>query len=340
MNNTEGEYNTFFGYQAGYNSGLSSYSTSIGYKAGYSLSSWQAGTYVGYEAGMNSTGRQNVFVGSDAGQAFSTGADNVVIGAGAGSSNDSPVVVRSTGSRNAFIGYYTGYKSAGGTDNVLVGAQDPFSATNITGSYNVYLGVNAGNLSGNASKNVFIGYEAGKNETGSDKLYIHNSESTLPLVWGDFSARSLQFNGNTSINMPPNSLYALQVDMDLNDTYGLVVFGPAYCSTGLWTGSDIRLKNNIAPLRNSLNTVLALNGVSFDWRVDEFPSMGFPKTRQVGLIAQEVEKVLPELVNEGPDGYKSVDYSKLTPLLIEAIKEQQKQIDLLKNEVELLKARK
>jgi len=335
-NNTEGDYNTFFGYQAGYSSGLSSYSTSIGYKAGYSLSNWQAGTYVGYEAGVKSTGRQNTFVGSSAGQAFTTGADNVSIGAGSGSSNDSPVVIPATGSRNAYVGYFTGYKSAGATDNVLIGAQDPFGATHITGSYNVYLGVNAGNLSSTASRNVFIGYSAGLNETGSDKLYIQNSSSTSPLIWGDFNTKSLRFNGNTSINSTPNSLYALQVNLDLNDTYGLVVFGPAFCTTGLWAGSDIKLKKNIVPLSNSLKNILAMNGVNFDWRVDEFPNMGFTKTRQIGLIAQEVELLFPELVSEGPDGFKSVDYSKLTPVLIEAVKEQQKQIDSQNKRIEEL----
>ncbi len=58
-----------------------------------------------------------------------------------------------------------------------------------------------------------------------------------------------------------------------------------------------------------------------------FPSHG----RQVGLIAQEVEEVLPEAVGKSPDGYKTVDYEKLVPVLVEAIKEQQKQIDELRS---------
>jgi len=64
--------------------------------------------------------------------------------------------------------------------------------------------------------------------------------------------------------------------------------------------------------------------------------MGFTKTRQIGLIAQEVELLFPELVSEGPDGFKSVDYSKLTPVLIEAVKEQQKQIDSQNKRIEEL----
>ena len=58
---------------------------------------------------------------------------------------------------------------------------------------------------------------------------------------------------------------------------------------------------------------------------------------QIGLIAQDVEKVLPELVNTDSEGFKSVDYTKLGPVLIEAIKEQQQQIDQLKKEIQMLK---
>jgi hypothetical protein len=339
-NNTTGNYNTFLGYQAGFSSGISSYSTSIGYKAGYSLSDWQAGTFVGYEAGMKSTGRQNTFVGSSAGQAYTTGADNVAIGAGAGSSNDYPVVVNATGSRNAFVGYYTGYKSAGATDNVIVGAQNPFGATFITGSYNVYLGVDAGNQSSTGSRNVFIGYQAGLNEIGSDKLYINNNSSATPLLYGDFNLKRFRINGNTYINGAVSSAYALGISMDADDAYGLVVFGPSWTSSGAWAGSDIRLKKNITSLTNSLSKVISLNGVNYYWDKENHPGMGFSDSRQVGLIAQEVEKVVPELVTEGPDGYKSVDYSKVTPLLIEAIKEQQQQIESLRAEIEAMKGKK
>jgi trimeric autotransporter adhesin len=338
-NNSTGNYNTFFGYQAGFSSGLSSYSTSIGYRAGYLLSDWQAGTYVGFEAGLNSTGRQNVFIGSDAGQAFSTGADNVAIGAGAGGSNENPLVTGATGSRNAFMGYYTGYKCSAATDNVIIGAQNPFGATHITGSYNVYLGVDAGNLSSTGSRNVFIGYAAGLTETGSDKLYVTNNSGTTPLIWGDFGLARLRFNGNTSINgTSANSYFALEINQDANDTYGLVVYGPAWCSSGTWTGSDIRLKKNITPVMNALNSVLALKGVNFDWNIEQYPGMGFKDTKQVGFIAQDVEKVIPELVIEGPDGFKSIDYSKISPVLVEAIKEQQKLIENQENEIKSLKS--
>ena len=104
--------------------------------------------------------------------------------------------------------------------------------------------------------------------------------------------------------------------------------------------SDERFKKNIKPLKNSLGNVLKLDGVTYDWRINEFPNEKFPNVKQNGLIAQDVEKVFPNLVETRGDGYKQVDYVMLVPSLIEAIKElkdisdkQAKQIDDLKNDL-------
>ena len=100
--------------------------------------------------------------------------------------------------------------------------------------------------------------------------------------------------------------------------------------------SDIRFKRNITPLEGSLEKVEKLQGVSYDWRTEEFKEKHFEEGRQIGLIAQEVETVLPELVKTDPQGYKAVSYEKLTAVLIEAMKEQQKEIEQYKSkQVEL-----
>ncbi len=101
--------------------------------------------------------------------------------------------------------------------------------------------------------------------------------------------------------------------------------------------SDRRWKKNITTLSNSLDRVQKLRGVSYNWKCNEFAGMNFPEGKQIGLIAQEVEEVLPEVVSTGTDGYKSVDYSKLVALLIEANKEQQKQIASLQERIDELK---
>ena len=97
--------------------------------------------------------------------------------------------------------------------------------------------------------------------------------------------------------------------------------------------SDKRLKTNITNIDNALNKVLTLNGVTFNWRVNEFPEQHFDSVRHVGVIAQELETVLPEAVFTGEDGYKAVDYGNITPLLIEAVKELKAEKDALETTV-------
>jgi hypothetical protein len=87
--------------------------------------------------------------------------------------------------------------------------------------------------------------------------------------------------------------------------------------------SDIRYKTDIEVLTGALEKISGINGFYFHWNT------GIDKTRQFGLSAQDVEKVLPEVVSTGEDGYMSVDYGKLVPLLVEGMKEQQQQIDRL-----------
>ena len=99
--------------------------------------------------------------------------------------------------------------------------------------------------------------------------------------------------------------------------------------------SDARFKSNILPIENPLQKVQQLHGVTFDWKTKEFPERAFSDNRALGFIAQEVEKVLPEVVQTEttPDAYKSVQYDKVVALLVEAIKEQQKQIQVLQKEI-------
>lgn len=85
--------------------------------------------------------------------------------------------------------------------------------------------------------------------------------------------------------------------------------------------SDERFKTNIQPLKNSLGKIIKLEGVSYDWRITDFPEEHFTNVKQNGLIAQDLEKVFPNLVETRTDGYKEVDYVSLIPTLIEAIKD-------------------
>lgn len=96
---------------------------------------------------------------------------------------------------------------------------------------------------------------------------------------------------------------------------------------------DVRFKKDIVKLKNPIQKLEKLNGVSYQWKTDTFTKRGFTEDKQIGLIAQEVEEVLPELVTTANDGYKSVDYQSLSAVLVEAIKEQQKTIQILEGRI-------
>ena len=100
------------------------------------------------------------------------------------------------------------------------------------------------------------------------------------------------------------------------------------------TPSDVRMKKNIKPLNASLNKISMLEGVSFDWKTTEYTDQGLSDDKQIGLLAQDVEKVLPELVRTGSDGYKAIAYSKLTAVLVEAVKELKSENETLKGKLE------
>ena len=97
-----------------------------------------------------------------------------------------------------------------------------------------------------------------------------------------------------------------------------------------YSTSDERLKYNIVPITNPISKIEAIGGYTFDWKPEYKDLHGF-EGHDVGVIAQEIESILPEVVTTRDSGYKAVKYEKLVPLLIEAIKDLQKQVDELKN---------
>jgi len=111
------------------------------------------------------------------------------------------------------------------------------------------------------------------------------------------------------------------------DTYGLCLGGSGYAGTSWVQGSDIRFKTDINPIKDALNKVLSLEGVTFKYDKTVPNGDKYPDTTQIGFIAQQVEPIVPEVVTTNYDGYKAMSYPNLTALLTEAIKEQQKQIN-------------
>jgi hypothetical protein len=95
--------------------------------------------------------------------------------------------------------------------------------------------------------------------------------------------------------------------------------------------SDERLKENVKPIENAIDKVSKIRGVEFDWIVDK--EIHDNEGHDVGVIAQEIEKVLPEVVQTRDNGYKAVKYEKIVSLLIEAVNEQQQQINKLQEKL-------
>ena len=99
-----------------------------------------------------------------------------------------------------------------------------------------------------------------------------------------------------------------------------------------YASSDVRLKDNIEVIEDSLDKISEIRGVKFDWN-EESPDWAQERGHDVGVIAQEVQKVLPEIVTERTNGYLGVDYKRIIPLLIESIKELKQEVEDLKKKV-------
>jgi len=219
--NQSGNFNTYMGYQTGYFSDYATsapnYNTYIGYQSGYNTRSASNNAFIGYRAGRTtSSGSSNVFIGTDAGYSNTTGLHNVYIGHESGRTASTP-------GYNTFLGYQTGYANTTGSSNVFLGISAGSVNTtgygntfvgpgagnhNTTGFNNVYIGVSSGEYCTTGdfnivigpqwdtpnerpgNNNIFIGPNAGKNETGSNKLYI----GSTPLIYGDFANQRVGIN--------------------------------------------------------------------------------------------------------------------------------------------------
>ena len=163
------------------------------------------------------------------------------------------------------------------------------------------------------------------------------TQITTPQIRNN-SAISFLTAAGGAVGVKVNSLYAGTSYGPNNAPSGMVNALSGYQvanstvinSSGDWTGgaiSDERLKENIQPITNALEKLNLIRGVEFDWNDKQDSYEG----HDLGVIAQDVEAVVPELVQTKENGFKTVKYEKLTALLIEAVKELQKEVEVLKN---------
>lgn len=146
---------------------------------------------------------------------------------------------------------------------------------------------------------------------------------------------TFDINGNTIITGSATITVSLGVGTAGSGTTGEI---RATNDVTAFYSSDERLKTNITKIDGAIEKLSKIDGVIYDWNDTYKQKHGeedglFVRKQNSGVIAQQVEKVFPNVVADRPDGYKAVRYELLVPLLIEAIKEQQIQINELKNKL-------
>jgi len=163
------------------------------------------------------------------------------------------------------------------------------------------------------------------NGTAADSIFINSVSGGLTMNCG--GSINLATNNNTSaVNIATLGNRTTTIGVNSGSSKVVIDAVDVVITNGITVSSDIRLKENFEPMSNALDLVSQLNGFYYTWKKDA----GTDKPRKLGFIAQEVEKVIPELVKTDSEGMKSVDYVSVVPVLVEALKHQQKQIDELK----------
>jgi len=184
--------------------------------------------------------------------------------------------------------------------------------------------------SGGLTRHASIFYDGG-NRSDDDNVIVFKIGGDLDKTINDPSTKMVITRGGRVGIGTVSPGYTLDVNGSINASGTVHANGEALTS-------DKRYKKDITPIPGALQKVDSLTGVYYSWRSDEFAEKNFSDARQVGLIAQEVEAVLPEAVHTGADGYKSLEYNKLTALLVEAVKQQQRQIQQQQDQIETLQA--
>ena len=314
-NNTTGKYNTFLGHAAGFQNTKGDGNVFLGRFAGFQNTTGEYNTFVGHSAGgKNITGKYSTFIGYGAGSENTTGLYNTSIGAGAGYKN-------TKGRYNTFLGYYAGYKNTTGGNNTLLGYRA--GENNSTGLYNTFLGYRAGYTNTAGGGNVFLGQSAGYNEKGSNRLYIDNSSTDSPLIFGKFDSNVVIINGKLGVGKNPTNL--------------IEVNGGAYCNGIRWVDASSReYKENIKILdtEEAMDALDGLKPVMFRYKSDK-------EEEHVGFIAEDV----PDLVaTKDRKGMSAMDVVAVLTKVVqeqqEELQEQQKSISELREMIVELKAKK
>jgi len=315
-NNTTGVYNSAVGYGALYNNTTGNYNSAVGQAALYSNTTGYYNSALGVNAlYSNTTGNNNSALGLEAGRYISGGGAN------------------ETSNNSLYLGYDSRALASGDTNEIVIGASavgngsnsvtlgnDSITKTILKGNVGIGTTAPSQKLTVNGTTEIkgdlYTGgsaFEHGISGSGNRYSYIdfHGDDT-----YTDYGLRIIRNNGGANTdsvihNRGTGTIYIQAESAGVYLTSGATA----------WTAnSDSRLKNVTSGFSNALESIAQLNPVHFTWKSDE------TNTSQVGLIAQDVQKVLPEAVSIGENGYLGVRYTDLIPLLVAGIQEQQTQI--------------
>uniref|UniRef100_UPI0040495640 tail fiber domain-containing protein n=1 Tax=Fulvivirga sp. TaxID=1931237 RepID=UPI0040495640 len=330
-------------------------------------------TLLGYSAGSLTNGignGGNTMIGGFAGSAHTTGLDNVYVGASAGLNTG-------TGNRNTFVGTAAGFNVTSGTNLTLIGSNTDAAPglTNATAigfgtnvvqnntlilgnGANVGIGTNtpAGALC--VDRDVLTGEYVGSfinlNAGSEDGAALYASSTSTAANWGIGLIAEGNFvgvqafggaGGTSALAADANgAAYAATFE---GGNVGIGTTSPGFtlevnggvAGVGAYVDlSDKRFKKDVAPISDGLDKILALQGITYNWDNTLNPSLNLDNKNHIGFLAQDVEKVLPQIVHTGDDELKTkrVEYSSVVPVLVEAIKDQQQIIDSQKQQIENL----
>jgi hypothetical protein len=320
--NTTASGNTAFGQQALRRNTTGTANVAVGFQALQDSTTALYNTAVGYVAlTNNTTGQQNVAIGGDALDANTTGGENTAVGTSALGQN-------TTSDYNTAVGYAALTANTTGLSSTGIGALALYAQT--TGQYNAAFGMKALEQVTTGVRNVAVGYDAGGNlTTGSYGIFIGMEANASGATTSEIMIGSATGRGNnTGYIYPPGG-------------------GGMYQASNLttWsTVSDRRIKKNIQDNNIGLDAINQIQVRNFEYRTEEEivdfdnPSSAVVNKEgiQLGVIAQEIETILPEIVTTESTGVKTVNTDNLTWYLVNAVKELSAQNAELTTRIEAL----
>ena len=305
MSGNTGSFNVAIGANAGLNSGSATSMVSIGAGAGNGSTANES-TFIGYAAGMNVDNSANTAIGALSMQNGAT-----------------------SGEMNTAVGYQSSYYLTTARWTVIIGAEAGLNTS--TGNGNTFIGAYAGRANQTGSTNTYLGYATGYQATGSSNVLIgygcdpsSNASSNEVVVGYNLTGKGANigfFGGNIGVYNQAN-----------NSTWS--------------TTSDERIKTNVTDYTLGLDTLGQINVKTYNYRSDSDIAETYPELADsdglvhenlpqdktvVGLIAQELETVLPNSVTTRDNGFKSMDKDELFWVMLNSIKELKARVEALEN---------